>query len=174
MIDFNSSQNSGLDLGIADGNIAMLQWDQQESQQNYCSEDFFNQLAKMLVSLQKRTDLKGLIFTSAKDDCFFCDYHWEEIRAKNNNPGYETNLLNTASACLNLLETMPFPTVVGVNGPCIGSGFEFILAFDYRICLELIWEFPLCWVLHPDCPGFVVLIMLWKWSLAELPIPLLA
>jgi enoyl-CoA hydratase/carnithine racemase len=105
MIDFNSSQNSGLDLGIADGNIAMLQWDQQESQQNYCSEDFFNQLAKMLVSLQKRTDLKGLIFTSSKDDCFFCDYHWEEIRAKNNNPGYETNLLNTASACLNLLET---------------------------------------------------------------------
>jgi len=133
MIDFNSSQNSGLDLGIADGNIAMLQWDQQESQQNYCSEDFFNQLAKMLVSLQKRTDLKGLIFTSSKDDCFFCDYHWEEIRAKNNNPGYETNLLNTASACLNLLETMPFPTVVGVNGPCVGSGFEFILAFDYRI-----------------------------------------
>lgn len=133
MIDFNSSQNSGLDLGIADGNIAMLQWNQQESQQNYCSDDFFNQLAKMLVSLHKRTDLKGLIFTSSKDDCFFCDYHWEEIRAKNNNPGYEANLLNTASACLNLLETMPFPTVVGVNGPCVGSGFEFILAFDYRI-----------------------------------------
>ena len=133
MIDFNSSQNSGLDLGIADGNIAMLQWNQEESQQNHCSADFFNQLLKMLVSLQKRTDLKGLIFTSSKDDCFFCDYSWEEIRAKNNNPGYEANLLNTASACLNLLETMPFPTVVGVNGPCIGSGFEFILAFDYRI-----------------------------------------
>ena len=133
MIDFNSLQNSGLDLGIADGNIAMLQWDQQVSQQNYCSEEFFNQLLKMLVSLQKRTDLKGLIFTSSKDDCFFCDYSWDEIRANNNNSGYEANLLNTASNCLNLLETMPFPTVVGVNGPCVGSGFEFILAFDYRI-----------------------------------------
>jgi 3-hydroxyacyl-CoA dehydrogenase/enoyl-CoA hydratase/carnithine racemase len=133
MIDFNSLKNSGLDLGIADGNIAMLQWDQQESQQNYCSEDFFNQLLKILVSLQKRTDLKGLIFTSSKDDCFFCDYSWDEIRANNNKSGYQANLLNTASDCLNLLETMPFPTVVGVNGPCVGSGFEFILAFDYRI-----------------------------------------
>ena len=144
MIDFNSLQNSGLDLGIADGNIAMLQWDQEESQQNYCSEDFFNQLSKVLVSLQKRTDLKGLIFTSSKDDCFFCDYSWDEIRANNNKSGYQANLLNTASNCLNLLETMPFPTVVGVNGPCVGSGFEFILAFDYRIgCDNLITTFSL-------------------------------
>ena len=136
MIDFNSSQNSGLDLGIADGNIAMLKWNQEESQQNYCSEEFFNQLLKILVSLQKRADLKGLIFTSSKDYSFCCDYYWKEIRANNNNLGYEANLLNTANDCLNLLETMPFPTVVGVNGPCVGSGLEFILAFDYRIGCE--------------------------------------
>jgi len=144
MIDFNSSPNSGLDLGIADGNIAMLQWDQGKSPQNHCSDEFFNQLFKMLVSLQKRADLKGLIFTSSKDDCFFCDYDWAELRSKNNNPGYESKLLNTANDCLNLLETMPFPTVVGINGPCIGSGFEFILAFDYRIgCDNRITTFSL-------------------------------
>ena len=57
MIHFNSSQNSGLDLGIGDGNIAILQWDQEESKLNYCSADFFDQLFKMLVSLQKREDL---------------------------------------------------------------------------------------------------------------------
>ncbi|NBY03741.1 MAG: hypothetical protein EBQ87_17485 [Planctomycetes bacterium] len=144
MIDFNSSPDSGLELGIGDGNIAMLQWNFGESLQNHCSDDFFNQLFKMLVSLQKRADLKGLIFTSSKDDCFFCDYHWAQLRAKNNNPGYETNLLNTAIDCLNLLEEMPFPTVAGVNGPCIGSGFEFILAFDYRIgCDNRITNFSL-------------------------------
>lgn len=133
MIDFNSSPNSGLDLGIADGNIAMLQWDQGKSIKNHCSEDFFDQLLKMLVSLHKRPDLKGLVFKSAKDDCFFCDYDWGDLRSKNNNLSYESKLVNTASDCLNLLETMPFPTVVCINGPCIGSGFELILAFDYRI-----------------------------------------
>ena len=144
MIHFNSSQNSGLDLGIGDGNIAMLQWDQEKSKLNYCSADFFDQLFKMLVSLQKREDLKGLIFTSSKDDCFFCDYHWAEFRSGNNNPDYESKLLKTASDCLNLLEAMPFPTVVIINGPCVGSGFEFILAFDYRIgCNNLITTFSL-------------------------------
>lgn len=144
MIHFNSSQNSGLDLGIGDGNIAMLQWDQEKSKLNYCSADFFDQLFKMLVSLQKREDLKGLIFTSSKDDCFFYDYHWAEFRSGNNNPDYESKLLKTASDCLSLLEAMPFPTVVIINGPCVGSGFEFILAFDYRIgCNNLITTFSL-------------------------------
>lgn len=144
MIDFNSSPDSGLDLGIGDGNIAMLEWNHGNLQLNHCSDDFFNQLFKMLVSLQKRADLKGLIFTSSKDDCFFCDYYWAELRSKNSNPGYESKLLNTASDCLNLLENMPFPTVVGINGPCIGSGFEFILAFDYRIgCVNRITTFGL-------------------------------
>lgn len=75
---------------------------------------------------------------------FFCDYHWEEFRSGNNNPEYESELLKTASNCLNLLEALPFPTVVIINGPCVGSGFEFILAFDYRIgCNNLITTFSL-------------------------------
>lgn len=144
MIHFNSLQDSGLDLGIGDGNIAMLQWDQEKSKLNYCSNDFFDQLFKMLVSLQKREDLKGLIFSSLKDDCFFCDYHWAELQLSSNNPELISNLLKTASDCLNLLEAMPFLTVVIINGPCEGSGFEFILAFDYRIgCNNLITTFSL-------------------------------
>lgn len=71
MIHFNSSQNSGLDLGIADGNIAMLQWKQEESKLNYCSADFFNQLLTMLVSLQKEKILKGLFSRVRRMIVFF-------------------------------------------------------------------------------------------------------
>ena len=136
MIDHNASQNTGLDLGICDGNIALLQWNQDGSPENHCTVAFFNQLLKELESLKKRVDLKGLIFKSGRDDCFLSDYDWTELRTKGNDPDYEKGLLETAITCLRMIEEMPFPTVAAINGPCIGSGFEFILAFDFRIACD--------------------------------------
>ena len=34
------------------------------------------------------------------------------------------------------LETLPVPTIAAINGYCLGGGFEFALACDFRICSE--------------------------------------
>src|SRR5690606_12803467 len=34
------------------------------------------------------------------------------------------------------IEDLPFPTVVAVNGYCLGGGMEFTLACDYRVLSE--------------------------------------
>ena len=71
MIDHNASQNTGLDLGICDGNIALLQWNQDGSPENHCTVAFFNQLLKELESLKKRVDLKGQFLKAAGMIAFY-------------------------------------------------------------------------------------------------------
>src|SRR3954469_25315024 len=89
-----------------------------------------------VVSAAEREKPRGLIFASAKADCFVAGGDLFDIRAMASDPEKMTKFLADGQALWNRVEKLPMPTAVAINGDCLGGGFELALACTYRVAAD--------------------------------------
>src|SRR5688572_8935904 len=87
-----------------------------------------------IVVLIEREKPKAVIFTSAKPDCFIAGGDLFEIRSLTADT--MTDFLAGGQKLYDRIANLPIPTVVAMNGDCLGGGMELALACTYRVAAE--------------------------------------
>jgi 3-hydroxyacyl-CoA dehydrogenase/enoyl-CoA hydratase/3-hydroxybutyryl-CoA epimerase len=84
----------------------------------------------------ERDKPKGVIFHSAKPDCFIAGGDLFEMRKMSSDAELMTRFLTDGQALWNRIEKLPVPTVAAINGDCLGGGYELALACTYRVAAD--------------------------------------
>ena len=117
-----------------DDGIGVLTLDVPEKKVNTLARAVLEELGTLLAGLAKRTDLRGLIFRSGKPGQFIAGADLNELGAlAYANKEQIGQAIGMGHRLLDLVATLPFPTVALVDGNCMGGGTELILAMDDRI-----------------------------------------
>jgi len=74
----------------------------------------------------------GLVLQSGKPGSFIVGADVREFDAYDD-AAEASEGINRAHRLFNRIEALPFPTVVTIDGYCLGGGLELALTFDYRI-----------------------------------------
>ena len=121
-------------LNMLEGGIAHMVIDQPDSKLNVLSQEFFADFNATMDALEARTDVKGLVVSSGKEDCFFAGADVKEIRYLQTRPAMEIyNACKAGRDSVNRISKLPYPTVAAVSGTCLGGGLELTLACKLRV-----------------------------------------
>ena len=114
--------------------IALVTLDTPGSSANVLTEDLFEELDSTFASLQKRTDLKGVILYSAKPKIFVAGADLKRIWRTLDWPDEKIiQFCEDGRRVMARLSQMNCPTVAAIHGACLGGGLEITLWCDYRI-----------------------------------------
>lgn len=78
---------------------------------------------------------KGVIFLGPHDQMFTVGADISVIRDVVD-PLVGEQLAQVGQAAYSEIESLPFPTIAAISGPCVGGGLELALACHHRICSE--------------------------------------
>ena len=136
-------KNLNLKLNVKN-DIATIVFDMKDSKVNILSFSVLEELSIFLDEINKNKDLKVLLLKSAKKNNFIAGANIKEIQAfKSEKDVYDTLL--QGHEVLNKLENLKIPSIVYINGSCLGGGLELALACTYRIAStndKTIFSFP--------------------------------
>ena len=125
-------QGETLHLHWLDGGIAELVFDAPGSV-NKLDTQTVASLGEAITVLEKQSDLKGLLLSSAKP-AFIVGADITEFLSLFNAPAKKLHKwLNFANSIFNRLEDLPVPTLSAISGYALGGGCECVLATDFRI-----------------------------------------
>jgi 3-hydroxyacyl-CoA dehydrogenase/enoyl-CoA hydratase/3-hydroxybutyryl-CoA epimerase/enoyl-CoA isomerase len=147
------SAGAALRLDFAQPGIARITYDQPGSRANTLNQSVQTEFENLLTQLEQQPNLQGLIFCSAKPGMFIAGADLKELaNVKKPLPatplpegakrsGSQAELGNQDPRALTLrglnfigrFEKLPCPTIVLIDGACMGGGTELALAFDYRL-----------------------------------------
>ncbi len=124
---------SALRLDIVDGNIALLTFDLPGSRANTLGQAVQSDFEAVQAQLRDRKDLRGLILRSGKPGMFIAGADLKEMGAAAGDDAQKRHVVLRGLAIIAAFESLPYPTVAAVEGPCLGGGLEFALGFDFRV-----------------------------------------
>lgn len=116
------------DIGIVTINVpgeAMNTWTEK------AVEDFLS----LLDDLEKRYDLKGVMFISSKRGVFHAGADLKMLD-RMDDPVETDKALSQFHAAFNRLAGLPYPSLAAIEGHCLGGGMEFALACSARIAKD--------------------------------------
>lgn len=128
-------QGNGITVKARDNGLAELVFDLQGESVNKFNQATLKELKEATEVLAK-SDVKGLLITSAKD-VFIVGADITEFLSWFDQS--EDEIIATvlqANDIFSAVEDLPFPTVVAINGICLGGGMEMALSCDYRVMSE--------------------------------------
>ncbi|MCU4414156.1 enoyl-CoA hydratase/isomerase family protein [Acinetobacter sp. WU_MDCI_Axc73] len=117
-------------------NIVILTLDSSGQSANTMNAEFRDSLDEVSQKLKAETDLKGVIFRSAKKT-FFAGGDLDELIQVQ--PEHATEFFNMAEKLkshLRSIETLGVPVVAALNGTALGGGWELALGCHYRIAIN--------------------------------------
>src|SRR5512143_3507423 len=117
---------------IPGDNIAVLTFDLPGEKVNKLTSAVMEELSRVLDELSRKPEIKALVFRSGKEGNFIVGADIAEIRGITSQADAERLSLQ-GQAILAKLESMPFPTVAAIHGPCMGGGLELALACTLRV-----------------------------------------
>lgn len=128
-------QGKGITVKERDNGLAELVFDLQGESVNKFDQATLNELKEATETL-KGSDVKGLLVSSAKD-VFIVGADITEFLAwfEQTEEDIIADVL-AANEIFSAFEDLPFPTVCGINGICLGGGMEMALACDYRVMAD--------------------------------------
>lgn len=129
-------QGNTLSLKALDDAVVELSFDLQGESVNKFNRQTVKELSEALGILEQRSDLSGLIITSAKSAFMVgADVNeFESVFAAG--PDQVLGHLALNNRNYNRLEDLPVPVVIAVAGYALGGGLELCLACDYRIAAK--------------------------------------
>jgi 3-hydroxyacyl-CoA dehydrogenase / enoyl-CoA hydratase / 3-hydroxybutyryl-CoA epimerase / enoyl-CoA isomerase len=92
------------------------------------------ELGEVLNLVRSEKDMKGLIFSSAKDGFVFGADITEFLQHFKKSETEMTQWISSINQIFSGFEDLPYPTVAAINGFALGGGFEIALTMDYRVC----------------------------------------
>ncbi|HRX78294.1 MAG TPA: 3-hydroxyacyl-CoA dehydrogenase NAD-binding domain-containing protein [Pirellulaceae bacterium] len=123
-----------LSLSMAEPDIAVLTFDTPNKSANVLSNSVLDELAVHLDALEKRTDLAGLIFRSAKSGIFIAGADLREFVQSLGAPEDQVvAMCRRGQLLFGRLSKAPFVTVAAINGICVGGGAELASWCDRRL-----------------------------------------
>jgi 3-hydroxyacyl-CoA dehydrogenase / enoyl-CoA hydratase / 3-hydroxybutyryl-CoA epimerase len=117
----------------ADG-IAWLCIDKADSSANILSSDVMVELNSVVDDLRTAPP-SGLVVHSGKRSGFIMGADIKEFTSVDS-PQRAYEVTRLGQQIFDKIESMPFPTVVAINGFAMGGGLELAMAFDYRLALD--------------------------------------
>lgn len=124
----------------ADGILELIM-DQPGEKVNTMGDEFIEAITKAVDEIEaQKDDIKGVYVRSGKDTFFGggdlrklleMPVEMDQAEATRVFDG-----IMAAKAPLRKLETLGLPVAVGINGACLGGGYEISLACHYRVALE--------------------------------------
>ena len=124
---------AALKLEITDG-FAVITFDLPGSKANTLGVAVVGEFEAILAQLKDRGDLRGLILQSGKPGMFIAGADLKELGSAD--PGDPTtirSLIQRGLAIPATLESLLFPTIALIDGPCMGGGLEAALGCDLRL-----------------------------------------
>ena len=85
--------------------------------------------------IHTNTNVKGVVFTSAKKDTFIAGADIFDIQSIENKEDV-VPLIESATRFFQHLKSKNVPLVCAIDGPALGGGLEWALWCDYRICTD--------------------------------------
>ena len=132
--EFRAYGNGKIDFETRDNKIGIIKLNYPEKK-NAISGRMMSDFYDLMISLESRQDLKGLILTGEGD--FFCaggDLTTIMTHLNSQEMGWKmTNLMHET---MNKFYTLPFVSVAIIHGRALGGGAELALAPDLRVFAE--------------------------------------
>ena len=120
-------------LSVTDDDIALLCFDTPDESVNTLSNHALEQLQNKINELQDNKKVKALVFYSGKKDLIFGADITEFLEMFDASESDIAKGIMSVHKLFNQIEDLPFPTLIVINGHCLGGGCELALSFDYRI-----------------------------------------
>jgi 3-hydroxyacyl-CoA dehydrogenase/enoyl-CoA hydratase/3-hydroxybutyryl-CoA epimerase/enoyl-CoA isomerase len=117
-----------------DGGVLAVIFDLQGQSANVFNALALKDLQSTLEAVRAAKDVKGLLFTSAKDGFVFGADITEFLGHFLKSEEEMRTWLLQINATFSGFEDLPYPTVAAVNGFALGGGCEIALTCDYRVC----------------------------------------
>ena len=112
--------------------VAWVTFDLPGEKVNKLSRAVMERLREVLSELESRPELRGAIFTSAKDGMFLAGADVSEIQGVRTAEEAE-EAVRAGQAIMDRIERLPFPVVAAIGGVCLGGGTEIALACKGRV-----------------------------------------
>ncbi|MFL5245077.1 MAG: 3-hydroxyacyl-CoA dehydrogenase NAD-binding domain-containing protein [Gemmataceae bacterium] len=125
--------SAALSLAVRPDGIGILTFDQPGSRANTLGQAVLGEFEAILAQLGDRKDLKGLVLRSGKPGMFIAGADLKELGGAKPDPEQTRKLVKRGHDIIAAFETLPFPTVAAIDGPCMGGGTEVVLGFDFRL-----------------------------------------
>lgn len=100
---------------------------------NKFSQMALEELSAAVEALKQVDDLRGVLFSSAKDSFIVGADITEFNQLFDHSEEQIIGFLERAHSIFNGIEDLPVPSVVAINGLALGGGFELCLSADYRV-----------------------------------------
>lgn len=109
-----------------------LLFDQPDSTANILNQAVLEEFSSLLDDLEKRNDIKGLVFTSAKKTIFIAGADVNLIKSLDTFDGALKGC-SDGQQMIHRISKLPFETVSAISGACLGGGLELSLACTKRV-----------------------------------------
>ncbi|MCJ8311993.1 MAG: fatty acid oxidation complex subunit alpha FadB [Saccharospirillaceae bacterium] len=120
-------------LSVTDDDIALLCFDTPDESVNTLSNNALEQLQTKINEIQDNKQIKALLFYSGKKDLIFGADITEFLEMFDATEDDIAKGIMSVHELFNQIEDLPFPSLIVINGHCLGGGCELALSFDYRI-----------------------------------------
>lgn len=114
---------------------AVLWMDDPDESVNTLKRELIEEFAIVMDHIEAMTELKVLVFASAKPDNFIAGANLDMLSAVKS-PAEATSLSQTAQQLQARIARLQAVTVAAIHGNALGGGLEFALAFDQRVASE--------------------------------------
>jgi len=121
-------------LEETDRQVAVVTFDLPDKKVNTLGQAVLAELAGLVGQLEKRTDLRGLLFRGGKPGNFIAGADLNELGALAFLPKEQVlKGVEFGHKLFTRFSRLPFPTVALIDGNCMGGGTELVLSMDERI-----------------------------------------
>lgn len=99
---------------------------------NVITPDVMKELAEIVYAIEHADGIRAVVFESGKESGFLAGADVSVI-AGIDSPERATRLIVGGQSLFQRIAWLPIPTILMIDGPCLGGGLEWALACDYRI-----------------------------------------
>lgn len=114
--------------------VCWLTLDRAGEKVNSLSREVLTELEQIISGLETHNP-RGLVLQSGKPGTFIVGADVREFEQAGTIAEAE-GFIREVHALFDRIEALPFPTVITIDGFCLGGGLELALAFDYRIAVN--------------------------------------
>ncbi len=118
-----------------DTGVGEILFDYEGHDVNLLSEEVLLELEAVLEKVTESSELKILLFKSAKKGIFIAGADIKEIKGLRNH-SEALDKVRQGRRILSLIAMVKVPTLAVIDGACLGGGFELALACDFRLATE--------------------------------------